>query len=114
MEKLRLLGVLCICGIALVSASTNSPDPLVSGLLNAVFITSCGVIGVWLLRKIGLSKSLIVRKRFGRRSNSPAEFPLTDSREVTVIQDRRQLTDRRKVKNDSYDQKGMPKKVASN
>lgn len=114
MEKLRLVGVLCICVIALVSVSANSNDPLVSSLLNAVFIISCGVIGVWLLRKINLSETLTVRQSGSRRSDLPVEFPLTDSREITVIQDRRRLPDRRKVKNDFNDQKGMLKKMASN
>ena len=115
MEKLRLLGVLWVCIIALVSVSTNSNDPLVSSLLNTVFIISCGVIGILLLRKTNLSESLrVVRKRVCRRFNLPVEFPLTDSREVIVLQDRRRLPDRRKVKNDFNDQKGIPKKMASN
>ena len=115
MEKLRLLGVLCICFITLVSVSTSSNDPLVSSLLNAVFIISCGVLGVWLLRKTNSSEPLrVARKRVRRRLDLPVEFPLTDSREVIVLQDRRRLPDRRKVKNDFNDQKGIPKKMASN
>jgi hypothetical protein len=114
MEKLRLLGVLCICVIALVSVSTNSNDPLASSLLNAVFIISCAVMGIWLLRKINLSKTLKVRHGAGRRSDLPVEFPLMDSREVSVIHDRRRLLDRRKVENYFYDQKGMFTKIASN
>ena len=51
MEKLSLLGVLCMSGIALASACTISNDPLVSNLVNAVFIISCCVVGVWMLRK---------------------------------------------------------------
>ncbi len=115
MEKLRLLGVLCICIITLVSVSTNSNDPLVSSLLNTVFIISCGVIGIWLLRKTNLSEPLrVVRQRGSRRFYLPVEFPLTDSRGVIVLQDRRQLPDRRKVKNDFDAQKDMHTKMASN
>ena len=114
MEKFRLLGVLCICAIALVSASTNSSDPLASSLLNAVFIISCGVIGFWLLRRTNLSEPLKVRQRGSRRFDLPVEFPLTDNRDVIVIQDRRRLPDRRKAINDFDDQKGVFKKIASN
>jgi len=114
MEKLRLLGVLCIFVIALVSALTNANDPLVSGLLNTVFIISCGVTGVWLLRIKGLSEVLRVRQRGGRRFGLPAEFPLTDSLGIIVIHDRRQLPDRRMAKNNFYDQKVIATKMASN
>jgi len=100
MEKSRMLGVLCICVIALVCASMNANDPLASDLLNTAFIISCGVIGVWLLRKTDLSKILIVRQRDSRRLFLPVEFPLKDSRGVVLIQDRRRLPDRRKVEND--------------
>ena len=51
MNKSGLLGILCICIIALVSTSMNASDALASGLLNAIFMLSCGVIGVFLLRK---------------------------------------------------------------
>lgn len=119
MEKLRLLGVLCMFVIALVSASTTSNDPLASNLLNAVFIISCGVIGVWLLRKMTvretpIAKQKVFRKRSRRRISLPVEFPLTDRRNVIVLQDRRRLADRREVKNDLDDQKGIHTKVASN
>ena len=63
MEKLRLLGVLCISVIALASACMISNDPLVSNLVNAVFIISCGVIGISLLRTINLSETLSKAKR---------------------------------------------------
>ena len=109
-----MLGVACICVIALVSASMNANDPFASGLLNTVFIISCGVIGVWLLRKTDLSQTLMVRQRGSRRIDLPVKFPLTDSRGVSLIQDRRQLPDRRKVKNDFDDQKDIPEKMASN
>ena len=92
----------------------NANDPLASGLLNTIFIISCGVLGVWLLRKTDLSQTLMVRQRGSRRFDLPVEFPLTDSRGVILIQDRRRLPDRRKVKNDFDDQKGIPMKKASN
>ena len=92
----------------------NANNPLASGLLNTIFILSCGVIGVWLLRKTDLSQALMVRQRGSRRLDQPVEFPLTDSRGVILIQDRRRLPDRRKVKNDFDDQKDMPVKRASN
>jgi hypothetical protein len=114
MEKFRLLGVLCIGAIALVSASTHSNDPLASSLLNTVFIISCGVIGLWLLHKTNLSGTLRVRQTGSRRFDLPVEFPLTDSRNVTVIQDRRRLADRRKVINGFVDQKGILTKMTSN
>ena len=114
MEKLRLLGVLCISVIAFVSASTNANDLLASSLLNTVFIISCGVIGVWLLRRTTLSETLRVRQRRNHRFDLPVEFPLTDSREVIVIKDRRQLTDRRKVKNGFDAHKGALPKIVSN
>jgi hypothetical protein len=42
--------------------------------------------------------TLIARKKSSHRFDLPVEFPLTDSREVFVIQDRRRLPDRRKAK----------------
>ena len=114
MGKLRLLGVLCICIIALVSVLTNSNDPLVSSLLNIVFIVSCAVIGFLLLRKTNLAESLtVVRQRVSRRLNLPVEFPLTDSGNVAVIQDRRRLHDRRTAINNFVDQTGILKKMVS-
>ena len=92
-----MLGVLCIDVIALVSATTNANNPLASGLLYPVFIISCGVTGVLLLRKANLSPTLIVRQKVNRRFNMPAEFPLESSQGVIVIQDRRQLPDQRKA-----------------
>ena len=91
----------------------NANDPFDSGLLNTIFIISCGVMGVWLLHKTNLSEVLKVRQKVSRRSDLPVEFPLMDSREVNVIQDRRQLPDRRKVKNDSDDLKVLATKMAS-
>jgi len=114
MKTLFLLGVLCICVIALVSTSTNANDSLALDLLNTVFLISCGVIGLLLLRKVNLSQILVVRQRGGRRSGLPVDLPVTDSRGVTIIQDRRQLSDRRKVKNDFDNQKVITAKKASN
>ena len=73
----------------------NANDPFASGLLDTFFIISCGVMGVWLLHKTNLSEVLKVRQKGSRRSDLPVEFPLMDSREVSVIQDQRQLPDRR-------------------
>ena len=114
MKTLFLLGVLCICVIALVSTSTNANDSLALDLLNTVFLISCGVIGLLLLRKVNLSQILVVRQRGGRRSGLPVDLPVTDSRGVTIIQDRRQLSDRRKVKNDFDNQKVITAKKARN
>ena len=114
MKKLLLLGVLCICVIALVSALTNAGNSLVLGLLNTVLLISCGVVGLLLLRKANLSQILIARKRGNRRSDLPVELPLTDSRGVTVIQERRWLPDRRIVKNVLRGQKVTTMKKASN
>ena len=113
-KKPLLLGVLCICVIALVSASTNASNSLVLGLLNTVLLIACGVIGLLLLRKVNLSQILIVRQRGSRRSDLPVKLPLTDSRGVTIIQERRRLSDRRKVKNHLHDQKIITMKKASN
>ena len=113
MEKLRLLGVLCVCVIALVSVLTNSNDPLVSNLLNIVFIISCGVIGTCLLRKTIVCESLrVVRQRISRRFDLPVEFPLTDGRGIIVIHNRRRLADRRMLENNFYEQRGIHTKIA--
>ena len=114
MKKSGLLGVLCVCVIALVSASVNANAALSSGFLNTVFIISCGVIGVWLLRKTDLSETLRVRQKGSRRFDLPVEFPLTDSRGIILIQDRRRLPDRRETRNNFDDQKGALTKIASN
>jgi hypothetical protein len=47
--------------------------------------------------------SLIVRQKGDRRFDLPVEFPLMDCQGVFVIKDRRQLTDRRKTKEDLDD-----------
>ena len=41
--------------------------------------------------------TLVIKRKGGRRSDLPVEFPLMDSQGVFVIKDRRQLTDRRKA-----------------
>ena len=112
MKKLLLLGVLCICVIALVGASMNGNIPLDSGLLNTVLIISCGVIGVFLLRKASLSQTMIVRQRGSRRFDLPVEFPLTDSQGLSVVNDRRRLSDRRKAGHGIDGLKGILSKVA--
>jgi len=106
------LGVACICVIALVSASINTNDPFASGLLSTIFIISCGVIGLWLLRKANLSEALKVRQKGSRRSNLPVEFPLTDSQELFVVKDRRRLSDRRKAEHGIDDLKAILSKMA--
>ena len=116
MNELRLLGVLLICVIVLVlvSASTDANDPFASGLLDTVFIFSCGAIGVFLLRKANSSQTLIVRQRGSRRSDLPVAFPLTDSRGIIQIKDRRRLPDRRKTKNDVDNMNNIHPKIARN
>ena len=114
MKKSGLSGVLCIGVIALVSASTNANDPLASGLLFAVFIISCGVIGVLLLRKANLFRNLIVRRKEGRRFDMSVEFPLESSQGVIVIQNRRRLPDRRKAKYNLDNLNAILPKTASN
>ena len=42
--------------------------------------------------------ALMARQEGNRRSDLSVKFPLTDSRGVAVIQDRRRTPDRRKVK----------------
>ena len=112
MKKLHLLGALCICVIALVSASTNANDLLASGLFNPFFLISCGVIGVFLLRKANLSQTLIVRQRGSRRFDLPVEFPLTDSQGLFVVKDRRRLPDRRKAEHGIGDLRVILSKMA--
>ena len=114
MKKSRLLGVLCVFAFVLVSALTNANDLLSSGLLNMAFIISCGVLGVLLLRKTDLSQPLIVRQKGSRRSDLPVKFPLTDSRGVILIQDRRRSSDRRKAKDDLDNLNAIRPKIARN
>ena len=113
MEKLRLLGAVCVCVTALVSALTSSNDPLISFLLNAAFIGSCGVIGLWLLQKTNISETLRVRQSGLRRSDSHVEFPLTDCHNVTIIKERRRLPDRRMDHDNFGDRIGVFRKAAN-
>ena len=50
-----------------------------------------------------LSVTMVVRQKGDRRFNLPVEFPLVDSQGLFVIKDRRQLSERRKVKDDTDD-----------
>ena len=47
--------------------------------------------------------TMVVRQKEDRRFNLPVEFPLVDSQGLFVIKDRRQLSERRKVKDDTDD-----------
>ena len=47
--------------------------------------------------------TMVVRQKGDRRFNLPVEFPLVDSQGLFVIKDRRQLSERRKVKDDTDD-----------
>ena len=47
--------------------------------------------------------TIIIRQKGDRRFNLPVEFPLMDSQGLFVIKDRRILSDRRKVKDDTDD-----------
>ena len=58
--------------------------------------------------------SLIVRQKGDRRFDLPVEFPLMDCQGVFVIKDRRQLTDRRKAKDDLGDLIGMISEFGDN
>jgi hypothetical protein len=58
--------------------------------------------------------TLTVRQKGSRRFDLPVEFPLMDSQGVFVIKDRRQLTDRRKVKDDPGDMKVMHPEMTDN
>jgi hypothetical protein len=55
--------------------------------------------------------SLVARQKGSRRWVLPAEFPLTDSQGLFVIQDRRRLPDRRKAKQGIDDLKVMLSKI---
>ena len=56
---------------------------------------------------------LIIREKGNRRIGMPAEYPLTDSRGLDVIKDRRQLYDRRKEKCGLEDLKVILSKMSS-
>jgi len=116
MKKLRLFGLLLLCAVALilVHALAKADDPLASGLLDTVFIISCAVIGVFLLRKANPGQTPIVRQSGSRRSHLSIEFPLIDSRGIIQIKDRRRLPDRRKAKDDINDLNAIRSNTASN
>ena len=84
-------------------ANLNRNNTPSSGLLDTLFIISCGVIGVFLLHKTNLSLALIVRQKGSRRFDLPIEFPLTDSQGLLVVKDRRRLSERRKAEHGIYD-----------
>ena len=56
---------------------------------------------------------IVIRQKGSRRWTLPAEFPLTDDRGNFVIQDRRRLTDRRRIKHDRNDLKVILSKMDS-
>jgi len=90
----------------------NRNDTLSSGLLDAVFIISCGVIGLFLLRKANVCPTLIARQTNSRRFDRAVEFPLTDSQGLFVVKDRRRLPDRRKAEHGINDLKTILLKLA--
>jgi len=49
--------------------------------------------------------NLIIRQRGGRRSCLPVDFPLKDSQGLSVVRDRRRLSDRRKAEHSISDLK---------
>ena len=84
-------------------ANLNRNNTPSSGLLDTLFIISCGVIGIFLLHKTNSSLALIVRQKGSRRFDLPIEFPLTDSQGLLVVKDRRRLSERRKAEHSIYD-----------
>ena len=56
---------------------------------------------------------IVIRQKGSRRWTLPAEFTLTDDRGDFVIQDRRRLTDRRRIKHDRNDLKVILSKMDS-
>ena len=57
---------------------------------------------------------LVIRQKGSRRWKLPAEFPLTDSQGLFVIQDRRRFPDRRKAEYELDDMKVIFEKMAKN
>ena len=51
--------------------------------------------------------SFIIRQKGSRRYDLPAEFPLVDSNGILVLQDRRQIPDRRRPIDDLNDLKAI-------
>ena len=58
--------------------------------------------------------NLIDRKKGGRRIDLPVDFPLTDGQGVSVLQDRRRLSNRRKATCGLDDLKVILTKMAGN
>ena len=56
---------------------------------------------------------LVVRQQGNRRLGLPVAFPLTDSEGVLIVEDRRQIPDRRKSKHDINDLKIILSKMGS-
>ena len=56
---------------------------------------------------------LVARQADDRRDGSPAEFPLTDSQGLFVIQDRRRLPDRRKTEHGTDEFKAILSEIGS-
>ena len=55
--------------------------------------------------------SFITRQKGSRRYDLPAEFPLMDSDEVLVLEDHRQIPDRRRAIHDINDLKTILPKI---
>ena len=58
--------------------------------------------------------NLIIRQGGSRRVGLPVEFPLTDSRGLFVVKDRRRLPNRRKAKQGIDDLRVILSKMARN
>jgi len=58
--------------------------------------------------------ALVIRQKCSRRLHLPVKFPLVDSREVTVLQERRRLANRRKAEYELDDMKVIFAKMAEN
>jgi hypothetical protein len=93
-------------------ANRHRNDTLSSSLLDTAFIISCGVVGIFLLRKATLCPTLITRQSDSRRFDRAVEFPLTDSQGLFVVKDRRRLSDRRKAEHGINDLKAILSKLA--
>ena len=58
--------------------------------------------------------ALNIRQKGSRRSDLPVVFPLVDKQEVSVLQERRRLPDRRKAEYELEDMKVIFAKMAEN
>ena len=56
---------------------------------------------------------VVIRQKGSRRMDLPTEFPLTDSQGLLVIQDRREIPDRRKAEHGLNDLKVILSKMGS-